>query len=44
MGNAAGCLAGLDVLALEVAAIGDDVDRLDAQDLAGRLGDLRQQT
>ena len=37
MGNAAGLLAALDVLALEVAAIGDDVDRLDTQDFAGPL-------
>src|SRR5580700_9992485 len=31
--NAAGLLAGLDVLDFEVAAIGDDVDRLDVQNL-----------
>src|SRR5277367_865768 len=31
VGNAAGLLAGLDVLGLEVAAVGDDVDRLDVQ-------------
>ena len=42
--NAADFLAGLDILSLEVAAVGDDVDRLDAQDFAGRLGGLRQQT
>ena len=43
MGNAAGLLASLDVLDFEVAAVGDDVDRLDAQNFAGRLGGLRQQ-
>ena len=41
--NAAGLLAGLDVFDLEVAAIRDDVDRLDPQDFAGRLGSFRQQ-
>jgi hypothetical protein len=39
VGNAAGLLASLDILNLEVAAIGDDVD---AQDFAGRLRGLRQ--
>ena len=43
VGNAAGLLASLDILDFEVAAIGDDVDRLDAQDFAGRLRGLRQQ-
>ena len=43
VGNAAGLLAGLDVFDLEVAAIRDDVDRLDPQDFAGRLRGLRQQ-
>ena len=33
--DAAGLLAGLDVLDLEVAAVGDDVDRLDVQNLGG---------
>ena len=41
-GNAAGLLAGLDVLGLEVAAVGDDVDGLDVQNLAGRFCGLRQ--
>ena len=36
MRNAAGLLAGLDVLDLEVAAVGDDVDRLDPENVAGR--------
>ena len=31
--DAAGLLAGLDVLDLQVAAVGDDVDRLDVQNL-----------
>src|SRR5580698_4888250 len=35
--DAAGLLAGLDVLDLEVAAVGDDVDRLDVENLAGRF-------
>jgi len=43
MRDAAGLLAGLDVLGLEVAAVGDDVDGLDPQNFAGRLGGLRQQ-
>ena len=38
-----GLLAGLDVLDLEVAAVGDDVDRLDTENAAGRFGGLRQQ-
>jgi hypothetical protein len=37
-------LAGFDVLDFEVAAIGDDVDRLDVQNLAGRFCGLRQET
>src|SRR3984957_14824036 len=41
--NATDPLTGLDVLDFEVAAIGDDIDRLDAQDLTGRLRGLRQQ-
>jgi hypothetical protein len=41
--DAAGLLAGLDVLGLEVAAVGDDVDRLDVQNFAGRFCGLRQQ-
>src|ERR1700678_2579337 len=40
--DAAGLLAGLDVLGLEVAAVGDDVDRLDVENLAGRFCGLRQ--
>ena len=36
-------LAGFDVVALEVAAIGDDVDRLDIQNGAGRFSGLFQQ-
>ena len=40
--DAAGLLTGLNVLGLEVAAIGDDVDRLDVQNLAGRFCGLRQ--
>jgi hypothetical protein len=43
VGNAAGPLAGLDVFDLEVAAIRDDVDRLDPQDFAGRLRSFSQQ-
>ena len=43
VGNAAGLLAGLDVFDLEVAAIRDDVDRLDPQDFAGRLRSFHQQ-
>jgi hypothetical protein len=39
-----GLLAGLDVLDLEVAAVGDDVDPLDVQNLASRFCGLRQQT
>ena len=34
---------GLDILDLEVAAVGDDIDRLDVQNLAGRFCGLRQQ-
>jgi hypothetical protein len=41
--NATDFLTGLDVLGLEVAAVGDDVDRLDVQNLAGRFCGLRQQ-
>src|ERR1700729_2299555 len=41
--NATDPLTGLDVLDFEVAAIGDDIDRLDAQGLTGRLRGLRQQ-
>ena len=42
--DAAGLLAGVDVLDLEVAAVGDDVDHLDIQNLASRFSGLRQQT
>jgi hypothetical protein len=38
-----GLLAGLDVLDFVVAAVGDDVDRLDPENVAGRLSGLRQQ-
>ena len=41
--NATDLLTGLDVLRLEVAAVGDDVDRLDVQNPAGRFCGLRQQ-
>ena len=44
MRNAAGLLAGLDVLDFEVATVGDDVDRFDPENFAGRLGGLRQQS
>jgi hypothetical protein len=37
MRNAARLLAGLDVLHFEVAAVGDDVDRFDPENVAGRL-------
>src|ERR1700680_4657357 len=40
MGCKAHLLASLDVLDLEVAAIGDDVDPLDAENRAGRFGSL----
>ena len=36
--NATDLLTGLNVLDLEVAAVGDDTDRLDVQNLAGRVG------
>ena len=36
-------LAGDLLLGLEVAAVGDDVDRLDVRNLAGRFCGLRQQ-
>jgi hypothetical protein len=42
--NATDLLVGLDVLDLEVAAVGDDVDHLDVQNLASRFCGLRQQT
>ena len=41
--NAAGLLAGLDVFSLEVAAIGHDIDCLDAEDFAGWLCGLSKQ-
>src|SRR3984957_7727968 len=41
--NATGPLAGFDVFDFEVAAVGDDVDRLDVQNLAGGFCSLRQQ-
>jgi hypothetical protein len=41
--NATDLPTGLDVLGLEVAAVGDDVDPLDVQNLAGRFCGLRQQ-
>jgi hypothetical protein len=41
VGNAAGLLASLDILDFEVGAIGDDVDRPDAKDFAGRLSGQR---
>ena len=37
MGLHPGLLAGLDVLDLEIAAVGDDRDPLDAENLLGRL-------
>ena len=43
MGNTTSLLAGLDVLALEVAAVGDDIDCLDFKDRAGRFDGLHQQ-
>jgi len=43
MGDAARRLASLDVLGFEIAAIGDDVDRLDAEDFSRGLGGFRQQ-
>ena len=42
MRNAAGLLAGLDVLDFEVTAVGDDVDRFHPENVAGWLGGLRQ--
>ena len=38
MGRQPGFLAGLDVLGLEIALVGDDVDLLDFEDFARRLG------
>jgi hypothetical protein len=38
MRRQAGLLAGFDVLDLEVAAIGDDIDLLDIENDAGGLG------
>src|SRR3954447_11663364 len=38
-----GFLTGLDILDLEVTLVGDDVDRLDAEDLLRRFGSLGQQ-
>ena len=35
-------LASLDVLAFEIATIGDDIDRLDFEKGAGRFGGLFQ--
>jgi hypothetical protein len=43
MGRQARFFAGLDVLDLEVAAIGNDIDILDIENGAGRLGGLGQQ-
>jgi hypothetical protein len=43
MGREPRFVAGFDVLDLEVAAIGDDVDPLDAEDRTGRFGGLFQQ-
>jgi hypothetical protein len=43
MGRQPRLFAGLDGLDLEVAAIGDDIDILDIENGAGRLGCLRQQ-
>ena len=40
IGCQASLLAGLDILDLEVAAIGDNVDLLNTQNLARRLGRL----
>ena len=40
--TASSLLAGLDVLDLEVDAIGDDIDSLDIENGAGWLGCLRQ--
>src|SRR4051812_5492894 len=37
-----GFLTGLDILDLEVTLVGDDVDRLDAEDLLRRFGSLGQ--
>src|SRR5215218_7750964 len=37
------CLTGLDVLDLEVTLVGNDVDRLNAEDLLRRFGSLGQQ-
>ena len=42
MRNAVGFLAGLDFLDFEVTAVGDDADGFDPEDVAGRLGGLRQ--
>ena len=43
MGRQPRLFAGLNVLDLEVAAIGDDIDILDIENGAGRLGGLFQQ-
>jgi len=43
MGRETRLLAGFDILDLEVTPIGDDIDALDAENGAGRLGCLRQQ-
>jgi hypothetical protein len=43
MGRQPRLFAGLDVLDLEIAAIGNDIDILDIENGAGRLGGLGQQ-
>jgi len=42
MGRQPRLFTGFDVLDLEVAAIGDDIDILDIENGAGRLGGLGQ--
>src|SRR5947209_16619796 len=44
IGHDPGLLAGLDVLNLEIALVGNGFDGLDAQDFLRRFSGLRQQT